>query len=103
MYARVSRYQVPADRLDEDISGAAETEKRVAQIPGSLGLYYLVDRETGQTMSITLWESEQAMRESESSATQIRGETSSAVRAKVTAIERYEVVAQPAKVPAGSR
>jgi heme-degrading monooxygenase HmoA len=102
MYARVSRYEVPSGKLDEDIRGADETQQKVAAMPGSLGLYYLVDRETGKTMSITLWESEQAMRDSETDASKLRDFTTSASSAKITGIERYEVVTQPAKVPAGS-
>jgi heme-degrading monooxygenase HmoA len=97
MYARVSRYEVPIGKLDEDIRGVDETEKKVAAMPGSLGLYYLVERDSGRTMSLTLWESEQAMRDSETSASRLRDETSAASSAKIVSIERYEVVAQPAQ------
>lgn len=95
MFARVSRYEVPLDKLDADIAGAEATTKRVEAMPGSLGLYYLVDRETGKTMSITLWDDEDAMRASEQAANALRGETSSAVDSHVVAIERYEVVTKP--------
>lgn len=101
MYARVSRYEVPKEKLEGDIKGTAETVKKVDVLPGELGVYYLVDRESGKTMSITLWESEQAMRDSESAASKLRQKTSSASSAKIVAIERYEVVAQPSQVPAG--
>lgn len=101
MYARVSRYEVPIQRLDEDVRGADDTQKKVAEMPGSLGLFYLVDRDSGRTMSITLWESEQAMRESEEPANNLRGQTTSASSARVVGIERYEVVTQPAMVMAG--
>ena len=102
MYARVSRYEVPIDRLDADISGADATEKRIEEMPGSLGLYYMVDRQSGKTMAITLWETEQALRDSEMAASRLRDETTSAASADIKAIERYEVVAQPAKVPVGA-
>ena len=68
MYARVSRYEVPVGMLEADVQGAEETERKVSAMPGSLGLYYFVDRETGQTMSITLWEDEASMRDSEAPA-----------------------------------
>jgi heme-degrading monooxygenase HmoA len=102
MYARVSRYEVPIEKLDEDIRGAEETEKKVRAMPGSQGLYYLVDRDTGKTMSITLWDSEKAMRDSDTAASQLREETTAASSARIVAIERYEVVAQPATVPSGA-
>jgi len=95
MYARVSRYEIPVDRLDEDTRGLDETEEKVSAMPGSLGLYYMVDRESGQTMAVTLWEDEQAMRASEAAANQLRQQTTSAVSAKITSVERYEVVAAP--------
>jgi len=95
MHARVSRYEVPIDKLEEDVAGLDDTVAKVAAMPGSLGLYYLVDREAGKTMSVTLWESEQAMRDSETAADHLRDETSSAVSAKVLAVERYEVVTHP--------
>jgi heme-degrading monooxygenase HmoA len=103
MYARVSRYEVPADKLDEDIRGADETQQKVADMQGSRGLFYLVDRASGKTMSITLWDDEAAMRDSEADASKLRDETTSASSATITEIERYEVVTQPANVPAGAR
>lgn len=103
MYARVSRYEVPTDRIDEDVAGAADTQAKVSSWPGSMGLYYLVDRETGRTMSITLWETEEDMRRSEDLASGVREETSSAVGAHLFTVERYEVATQPAMVPAGRR
>ncbi len=95
MFARVSRYEVPLDKLAEDIDGVDETAQKVAGIPGSLGLYYLVDKDTGMTMSMTLWKDEQAMRDSEAAADELRAETSSAVSGRITSVERYEVVTHP--------
>lgn len=103
MYARVSRLDVPIDKLDEEIKHADETQREVAQIPGSQGLYYLVDRETGKMMAVALWESELAMRDSETSASKVRQRVAERSSAKVVSVERYEVVTSPAKVPAGER
>ncbi len=95
MFARVSRYEVPLGMLAEDVAGVDETAKKVAAMPGALGLYYLVDHDTGMTMSMTLWESEQAMHDSEAAADELRAETSGAVSGRITSVERYEVVAHP--------
>ncbi len=95
MFARVSRYEVPREMLAKDIAGVEATKKRVAAIPGSVGMYYLVDPDSGKTMAITLWESEQAMRESEAAASRVREETSAAVSSTLIAVERYDVVAKP--------
>jgi len=95
VFARVSRYEVPKEMLAKDIAGVEATKKRIEAIPGSTGMYYLVDPDSGKTMAITLWESEQAMRDSEAAASQVRADTSAAVSSKLVAIERYDVVAKP--------
>lgn len=95
MYARISRYEVPLDRFEDDLRGLQDTERKVASMPGSLGLFYLMDHDMGRTMSITLWDTEQSMRESEQPADTLRAQTTSASSAKIVSIERYEVVAYP--------
>lgn len=98
MYARVSRYEVPMDKIEEDVRGVQETQQKVSQMPGSQGLLYLVDRQSGRTMSVTLWEDERAMWESEEASSRLRDETTAANSGKVISIERYEVATQPAMI-----
>lgn len=102
MYARVSRYEVPMDRIEDDVRGVEETQRKVSEMPGSGGLFYLVDRQSGKTMSVTLWEDERAMWQSEEAASQLRDETTAASSAKLVSVERYEVATQPAMVGSGS-
>ena len=97
MYARVSRYAIPMDELEGQIRTAEEIQKRVSAMPGSLGLYYLIDRKTGKTMSVTLWENEKAMRDSVTAANRLREETTSEASGEIVSVESYEVVTQPAK------
>jgi heme-degrading monooxygenase HmoA len=97
MNARVTTLEVPLDRLDEDIRHAADLEGRISDIRGSKGLYYLVDRETGHTLAITLWESEDALRASETAGEELRRETTTLSGGKILSVERYEVVAMPAE------
>jgi heme-degrading monooxygenase HmoA len=62
------------------------------QIPGFRGLISLVDHEGGTGMTLTLWESEEAMRASEEAANRIRSEAVEAVEpAARPRVERYEV------------
>ena len=84
MFARVSTFAGSPDQVDESIrEGREQIVPAVRQIPGCKGLLYLVDRTTGKAMSVTLWETEEAMRMSEQAADQIRGES--------VQVERYEV------------
>lgn len=99
MWARVSKFQIPKDRIDEDISESRTTiSEAIRTIPGSAGVYYLVDRERGETLAVTLWETEQAMRASEKEASRIREESTTDIGGKILSVERYEVALQPSDV-----
>jgi hypothetical protein len=58
---------------------------------GNRGAIYLMDRETGKQLSITLWESAEAMRASEEKANQVRGDAAQTTGADVGGVERFEV------------
>jgi heme-degrading monooxygenase HmoA len=62
---------------------------------GLEGVYHLIDRESSKAISITLWESEEAMRASEEEANQLRGEIAEAASATVENVETYEVAVSP--------
>lgn len=92
MLARVSTYEGPPDRMEEGISHARERILPAARnIDGFSGILLLADRETGKSLSITLWESEQAMRDSEEEATRLRRESAEAGGETIAGVERYEV------------
>jgi heme-degrading monooxygenase HmoA len=96
MWARVSKFEGPAEQLE---SGARETLRDMAQrIPGSKGAFYLVDRENDRSMAVTLWESEDALRESEGEADRIRTESAQRGEGRIGSVERYEVTVEPSDV-----
>ena len=98
MYARTARYEVPLGRIEDDIRQAAEIEETVRAIPDIKGFYYFVDRETGHTMSLTLWETEAALRASQTKTTKLREELTQATGAKIVSVEEFEVVLMPAEI-----
>jgi hypothetical protein len=51
----------------------------------------LTDRQSGKTLGISFWESEEAMRASEEGANRLREESAEAGRGTVVGVERYEV------------
>lgn len=96
MFARVSTYQGPTDQIDQGVRFAQENiVPRVQEVEGFEGVYFLVDRQSGKTLSITLWESEEAMRASEEEANQLRSETAEAGGQDVRGVDRYEVAISP--------
>ena len=91
MHARMTRYEGAApDAMQESL----EAKKRVmptefGQTEGMKGAVFLVDRQRGAVIVISLWRDEEAMRASEDEATRVREEvTGPGERASV---ERYEV------------
>jgi len=92
MFARIGTWQGSPDELARWIVRAREQVKpSVQQDPGLTAAYWLVDREGGKGLIITLWESEEAMRASEQARMQRQTATSAATGAQVTT-DRYEVV-----------
>lgn len=92
MFARIGTWQGSPGELERWISRAREQVKpSVQQDPGLKAAYWLVDREGGKGLIITIWESSEAMRASEQSRAQRQTATSAATGAKVTT-DRYEVV-----------
>lgn len=99
MWARVSRFHEPRERIDEDIRDTQEVAAElVRRTKGSRGMYYMVDRDTGETMVITLWEDKQAMVDSEQEAARLREESSSRPDARILKVQRFEVVLEPSDV-----
>ncbi len=92
MFARIGTWQGSPDELERWISRAREQVKpSVQQDPGLKAAYWLVDRQGGKGLIITIWESEEAMRSSEQARARRQAVTSAATGAKVTT-DRYEVV-----------
>ena len=92
MFARVGTWQGSPDELERWISRAREQVKpSVQQDPGLQAAYWLVDREGGKGLIVTMWDSEEAMRASEQGRARRQTATSAATGAKVTT-DRYEVV-----------
>jgi heme-degrading monooxygenase HmoA len=100
--ARVTRLQGSPDRIDEGIRHAQEAIlPRARALDGWQGVLFLVDRESGDGVIITLWESAEARQASEDAANQLRQETAAAGGETILGIERYEVVGIDVRARAG--
>src|SRR5215210_2282967 len=92
MHARVSIFEGAPDEIDEALRQAREQVlPRARQMDGFKGLIALGDRQSGKTLGITFWESEEAMRASEEAANRLREESAEAGGGTVGGVERYEV------------
>lgn len=95
MWARVSTYEGPPENIDEDVRySEEELLPQVRQLAGFGGVYTLADRQTGRTMSITLWDSEEDMRASETEADRLRQDSTEHAGGTILSVERFEVTYQ---------
>ena len=76
MYARVSMFESSPDQIDEFLRQAREQVlPQAKQDEGFKGMVALTDRQSGKTLGISFWESEEAMRASEEGANRLREES----------------------------
>jgi heme-degrading monooxygenase HmoA len=92
MHARVSIFEGAPDEIDEALRQAREQVlPQARQMDGFKGIIALGDRQSGKTLGITLWESEEAMRASEEAANRLSEQTVDVAGGMVAGVERYEV------------
>ena len=91
MFARLTRYEGASPDAIED---TLETKKRVlpteyGQTEGMKGTVFLVDRESGAILVMSLWEDEEALNASEEDAARLRNEVTGV--GETASVERLEV------------
>jgi len=91
MHARVTRYEGAAP---EAIEEALQAKKHVlptefGQTEDMKGVVFLVDRQNGTIVVMSLWDGEEAMRASEDEATRVREEVTGP--GETASVERFEV------------
>jgi heme-degrading monooxygenase HmoA len=93
VYARVVRFTGSPEALEGGVAAYREQVlPYVREATGFRGQTVLVDREAGRGMSITLWETEDAMRRYEQLGGGFRTLLAETWSTPVTALETYEVV-----------
>ena len=88
MHARVSTYDGEADEL---VKGFDSVTGALEDLDGFSKAYFLVDRAGGRGISITLWESEDALNASVERANQMREEATDQAGASIRSVDHYEV------------
>ncbi len=93
MFARIVTYTADPSprRIQQGLRRTWERLPGVRQLEGIEGAYFFVDRQRGKAIFISLWESEQAMNNSEEVMRPLRAELSEAFAANRVDVEHYEV------------
>jgi heme-degrading monooxygenase HmoA len=90
--ARVSTLKGSPDSIDESVAKVqTETLPKVRALKGNVGAIGLADRVTGNVTIITLWESSDALRQSEEQADRLRAQAADSGGQSIAAVDRYEV------------
>ena len=95
MQARTSSWTGSPEAIERWVTAVTETvAPMVAGLPGNAGAYFFVDREAGEAMTVTLWESDEAARASDATADESRARTIAATGVSLVARGRFEVAAR---------
>jgi hypothetical protein len=93
MVARTSTWKGSPEALERWAEHVGKHVKPfVAGLPGNAGAVFLIDREQGTGLTLTLWESEHAALETDRNAEKSRASTVSATGVELVARGRYEVI-----------
>ena len=88
----MARYEVSVDRSDEAVQAFVDSAQAIAEMDGFDSGYVLVDSETGETMTLTFWESGAAADASATRAASARRRAVDAVDGEVQSVQSFDVV-----------
>ena len=90
--ARVSTLEGSPANIDDSVDKVkSETASKVRELKGNVGMIGYADRNSGRVMLITLWESPDALRQSEQQANQLREQAAQSGDQRIANVDRYEV------------
>ena len=91
MFARVTTYELVEGRASESIDAFQPAIDHVRELEGLVDAYFMVERDGSHAVTMTLWESLDAMERSRVGASSARTEAASSVAAEVTSTYEFEV------------
>jgi heme-degrading monooxygenase HmoA len=93
MVARTSTWSGSPEALDKwETHVKDQVSGFVANLPGNAGGTFLIDREQGTAMTLTLWDSEEAAAETDKFADESRARTVDATGVELIGRDAYSVV-----------
>ena len=91
MFARVTTYELDEARASESIGAFEPAIDRVRELDGFVDALFLVERDGNHAITLTLWESLDALERSRVTASNARNEAARGVAAEVTSTYELEV------------
>lgn len=91
MFARVTTYELEEGRASESIAAFEPAIEHIRTIDGLVDAYFLVERDGRRALTMTLWQSLDAMERSRVAASTARSDAAEQARAEVTSTYEFEV------------
>lgn len=91
MFARVSVYEIPVDRMDDAMQGFKAALDQISALDGFNEAFFFVAPEDGRATATTFWTSRHALEASRLAASRLRTEAASAADGGVISAIEYEV------------
>lgn len=91
MFARVVRYKIPEEHLDDAVGAFNQAAGQLRDLEGNAGGYLMVDRDNSTALTITFWETRAALESSEVRASRLRSEAVGPFGGEIQAVDRGEV------------
>src|ERR1051326_6714929 len=98
MYARATWAESSKDQIEARLADYPRRMKSIRESPGCVGIAALINRETGAAVSVSYWESKEAMLASEAAGEQIRNQVQ-AEGTQVRDMDRFDVILQDRGAP----
>lgn len=96
MWVRMSTLQGSPNQSDEDVEQLLKVMREnvlpaAQQMNGYKGVLTLGDRVSGKGVSLTFWETQEAMKASEEAANKLRQQAADEMEEEIAGVERFEV------------
>src|SRR5262245_28247259 len=100
MFVRISTYAVPEGRSGEAITAFGDAIASIEEMPGLVSAHLLLNENGDEAMTLTYWESHDAMAASRVHASRVRTEAAEAIGTSVRASVEYQVAVSSAATTA---
>ena len=91
MFARLARYEIPADRTHEAVENFRTASEQLGELAGMAGGYLLVNHEDGMVATLTIWEDRNAVEASRMRAGRLRQEAAREAGGGVASVDEFEI------------
>ena len=101
MFARVSVYEVPGERMHEAVQSFAAALEEISECEGFHEGFFFASADDDRATTITLWTTRAAMETSAVTASRLRTDAARSVDGNVISAQQYDVVTHVSATPEG--